>query len=38
MLAMPASLAFCSQAAPLSESRLTIISTLTPWLIIESQS
>ena len=38
MLLMPESLAFFSQAAPLSESRLTIIRTVTPWLIIESQS
>ena len=38
MLGMPASRAFFSQAAPLSESRLTIIRTLTPWLIIESHS
>jgi hypothetical protein len=38
MLGMPASLAFFSHAAPLSESRFTIISTLTPSLIMPSQS
>src|SRR4051794_1907555 len=37
MLTMPAVPAFLRQAAPESESRLTIIRTLTPSLIIESQ-
>src|SRR3954452_16743209 len=37
MLTMPAVLAFFRQAAPESESRLTIIRTLTPSLIMESQ-
>src|SRR5690349_16458299 len=37
MLVMPAVVAFLRQAAPESESRLTIIRTLTPSLIIESQ-
>src|SRR5215203_1980845 len=37
MLVMPAAVAFFRQAAPESESRLTIIRTLTPSLIIESQ-
>src|SRR5690242_20985805 len=37
MLTMPAAAAFLRQAAPELESRLTIIRTLTPSLIIESQ-
>src|SRR3954453_4233673 len=37
MLVMPAAVAFLRQAAPESESRLTIMRTLTPSLIIESQ-
>src|SRR3954464_13844689 len=37
MLVMPAAVAFLRQAAPESEARLTIMSTLTPSLIIESQ-
>src|SRR5690349_4809659 len=37
MLTMPAADAFFRQAEPESESRLTIMRTLTPSLIIESQ-
>src|ERR1044072_596013 len=37
MLTMPASVAFFRHAAPESGSRLTIMRTLTPSLIIESQ-
>src|SRR3954447_26054550 len=37
MLVMPAAVAFLRQAPPESGSRLTIIRTLTPSLIIESQ-
>src|SRR3954466_1443618 len=37
MLLIPPAVAFLRQAEPESESRLTIMSTLTPSLIIESQ-